>query len=541
MVIEEIALKLNELASQDNHAFSKIQEIRYNHGELPRTWKPFARFSIKDTYAFHAGGRKEFQFNLGEDELNDETIFRYGIAFSLKEDHTLHNSKAEFKSQIENFNNFFYANPEYFKSFKMWYYSNHDFEEYFDDVQPISDKLFQADNFIFIGKYFEKEIDELLENDFDTILNVFDYLMPLYESVQFGQKVNEKRIARLCWNDKGWVLPSGRYGKSEFSNSHEAKHGYGHEEWLFDAGKLVDGYHYGFLEPIRKQQDAFMGKMYDVWLFTIDGETKKRYWVGEIKNVEVLDKGTADKIKQEYIKRSWLTEMEEQIKASGANPEGFSNWKGVDLFNIRFLPSNVYINDSYYEIPISNPVFEQSRYTFAFYKDEFNPFTEEKEGEFSFKPFIDGENEDDDSKPEIKTHIREPRAVEIIYLHRAISKGLTKELRKIYGESNVTPEHPAGYGANRIDIVVKQKNEFIFYEIKTYPTLKTSIREAIGQLLEYSSWTNHSRAKQLIVITQPHNDLKEIKIYFKHLRETYNLPLYYQSFDMYKNVLSELV
>lgn len=539
MTIEEIAYELNNLASKDKHEFSKIQEIRGKHGINPRTWSPFAAFSIKDHYAFHAGGRKEFQFNIGEDELGDETIFRYGLAFSLNEDKTLHNSKAEFKSKIERFNKFFSDNSDFFRGYQMWYYSDHKFAEYYDSVKMIDDKMFQAENFIFIGRYFEKKTNEISKSDLKTILKAFDYLLPLYETIQFKQKEIEKRIARLCWNDNGWVMPSGTYGKSEHEGSHEAKHGYGHEEWLFDVSKLIDGYHYGFLEPIRKQQDAYANNVYDVWLYTIDGETKKRYWVGEIRNVKVLDKDQADAVKDEYIKRKWLREMEEQIKASGANPKGFSNWKGVDLFNIRFLPSSIKLNDPYFEIPKNHPISEQSRYSFAFFKDEFMLSQEDEDG-FIFTPSKD-DGDDQNGRPTTKTYVREPRAVEIVYLHKAISKNLTKELRKKYGGENVAREHKAGYGANRIDIVVRDENDLIFYEIKTYPTVKTSIREAIGQLMEYSLWKNEKKASRLIVVTQPQEDFENARTYFKHLRDTYNLPLYYQTYDFENNILSELV
>ena len=61
---------------------------------------------------------------------------------------------------------------------------------------------------------------------------------------------NERRMARICWNDNGWVFPSGRLGKSKDKKSHEGKYGYGHEEWLMDTSKLINGYNYGFLEPI---------------------------------------------------------------------------------------------------------------------------------------------------------------------------------------------------------------------------------------------------------------------------------------------------
>ena len=154
MTIEEIAYALNDIATRNKHSFATIQEIRFKHGVQPRTWSSFAAFSIKEDYAFPAGGRKEFQFNIGEDGLKGETVFRYGLAFSLNEDKTLHNSKAEFKSKIEGFNKFFTSNSKFFRDFKMWYYSDHHFVDYYDEVQIISDKMFQAENFIFIGKYF---------------------------------------------------------------------------------------------------------------------------------------------------------------------------------------------------------------------------------------------------------------------------------------------------------------------------------------------------------------------------------------------------
>lgn len=353
-------------------------------------------------------------------------------------------------------------------------------------------------------------------------------------------KINEKRIARLCWNDKGWVLPSGKYGKSEHENSHEAVHGYGHEEWLFDTSKLIDGYHYGFLEPIKKQQKAYSNNLYDVWLYSIDGNTKKRYWIGEIRNLHVLDANTANDVKTEYAKRGWLNEMEEQIKASGANAKGFSNWEGVDLFNVRFQPKDIILNDPYFEIPQNNPVSKQPRYAFIFFKDEFNIIVNDSEG-FKFTSSSKTNDQDGDDESKTKIHVREPKAVEITYLHQAISKSLTKKLREQYGAENVVPEHNSGNGASRIDIVVRDNNDLIFYEIKTYPILRTSIREAIGQLMEYAYWPDQKNGNRLVVVTQPHNDFDQARIYFKHLRDTFNVPIYYQSYDIENSELSEMV
>jgi len=539
MTIEQISKRLNQLSI--GRLFGSIQEIRYKNGIQPRTWSPFAAFSVKDDYAFHAGGRKEFQFNIGHDYVNDTDVFRYGVAFSLNEDRTLHNSKAEFRPAIERFNKFIKANKDYFESFQMWYYVHKSFAEYFDEVKEIDETLFQAENFIFIGRHFKKELEKVEELDLRVIIDTFDYLMPLYELVQFGENIADKRIARLCWNDNGWIMPSGRYGKSINKNTHEAKFGYGHEEWLFDVSKLIDGYHYGFLEPIRKQQDAYENKVFDTWLYSIDGVTKKRYWIGEINNLEVLNKENAEKVKEVYINRGWFKEMGEQIIASGANTEGFSDWKGVDLFNIKFLPSNIMLNDPYFEISANHEINEQSRYSFAHFKEAFKVEVKDERDSFSFTLLNNSDEDENDDSPKRKTHVREPKSVEIIYLHKAISKALKKQLKGIYGNENVQDEHPAGYGANKIDIVVQDDDKLIFYEIKSYTSLRTSIREAIGQLLEYSLWTNHNKAEKLILITQPLEDFDNAKIYFKHLRQTYNLPLYYQSYDFENNILSELV
>ncbi len=176
----------------------------------------------------------------------------------------------------------------------------------------------------------------------------------------FSETLIEKRVARITWNDYGWIMPSGPYGKSEHKDSHEAIHGYGHEEWLFDTSKIIDGYHYGFLEPVRKEQDAYIGKNYNVWLYTINGVTKKRFWVGEIENLIVIDNAEASNTMKKYFENGWLEEMEEQIKASGANIRGFSNWKGIDLFNVKFKPSDISTNDPYFELDDSHPIYEQS-------------------------------------------------------------------------------------------------------------------------------------------------------------------------------------
>ncbi len=347
---------------------------------------------------------------------------------------------------------------------------------------------------------------------------------------------NEKRVARICWNDKGWVIPSGIIGKSKYEESHEARYGYGHEEWLFDIGRVIDGYHYGFLEPVRKQQDAYTGKTFTIWLYTIDNRTKNRYWVGEIFGAEVISITEADRIKKEYIRKGWLSVMEEQIRNSGANPKGFSNYKGVDLFNIRFKPNDYRLNNPYFELPQNHPINQQSRYSFGRFDDEYI-LDYKPNQKFCFLPDSRIKNRAFDMSN--SSYNREEKTVQVLYLHNEIIKKFSKQLIEKHGNSNVRLEHPTGYGDNRIDIVVNTKAGLIFYEIKTYPSIRTSIRQALGQIIEYATWPDQNRAKELIIVTQPTQEVDEVKAYMIHLRKQFNIPVFYQSFDTEKCIVSD--
>lgn len=352
----------------------------------------------------------------------------------------------------------------------------------------------------------------------------------------FGNILIEKRVARLTWNLNGWVMPSGTIGKSKQKDSPEAMYGYGTEEWLFDTSKLIKGFHYGFLEPVRKEQPAYLDKIYDVWLYSINGETKKRFWIGEIKNLIVINKEEAEKVKQIYIQNKWFEEMLEQIKESGAKEGGFSNFNGSDLFNVKFKPNDILVNDPYYELPDNHPIKKQPRYSFAHFEDQFEIETNLNEDNFRLTP--PSKDDEEDGVPKTKIHYRQPKAVEIVYLHRAISNSLTKALKKAHGKNNVWKEHSAGYGSAKIDIVVRQNGKITFYEIKTYNSIKTSIREAFGQLMEYCFYPDKQKANEMIIVTQLPAD-RHTKTYFQHLRDIFKLKLFYQSYDLITRTLSE--
>ena len=89
MTIPELAEELNRQSV--DFKIGNLQEMRVNLHGLKRA--PcrgiFGTRTIHEGYAFHVGGRKELQFNIGHENHNDGEMIRYGVAFSLELSQTL--------------------------------------------------------------------------------------------------------------------------------------------------------------------------------------------------------------------------------------------------------------------------------------------------------------------------------------------------------------------------------------------------------------------------------------------------------------------
>jgi len=111
--------------------------------------------------------------------------------------------------------------------------------------------------------------------------------------------------------------------------------------------------------------------------------------------------------------------------------------------------------------------------------------------------------------------------------HNLIQEALSQRLATKYGEHNVSTEQPSGVGTV-IDIVVKMKDEYWFYEIKTALTARACLREAIGQLLEYGFWPGAQEPTRIIVVGESPLD-KEGQDYLSRLRKRFSLPIEYEA------------
>lgn len=123
----------------------------------------------------------------------------------------------------------------------------------------------------------------------------------------------------------------------------------------------------------------------------------------------------------------------------------------------------------------------------------------------------------------------EEKLIKYPFLHHQISRALEKTLRKNFDE--VYAENETGYKTS-IDIVAKKGTQIYFYEIKTYNDIKTCIRQALGQLIEYSYFPNKQIADEIFIVTPYEIVDRDLIAYIKNLRNVVGLPINYIYYDL---------
>ena len=75
------------------------------------------------------------------------------------------------------------------------------------------------------------------------------------------------------------------------------------------------------------------------------------------------------------------------------------------------------------------------------------------------------------------------------------------------------------------------ENEYWFYEIKTAQSPRACLREAVGQLLEYSFWPGGQHASRLTVVGETAIDNDGLE-YLRRLKERFSLPIEYEQISV---------
>jgi hypothetical protein len=331
----------------------------------------------------------------------------------------------------------------------------------------------------------------------------------------------DRRLARLCYNTEGWKRPSGPVGKSPSSSSHENRQGYGHEEWFFDLEKTIDGWHYTFLRPVDRFQRTYQGRKFDVRLYTRTPDNSFVF-VGEVKHMEVNSPDEENRAMRIYKENGWLAEMIEQVnKVSFIHREELNN-----LFTVRFRPEDVIIYNEW--VPVAEEDNISNRY--IFYYDRRNVVSQAVDAFIPNEPSLE---ESEKSTIMEGTILRKASDIWRNNIHTRIQVGLHQYLNIKYPGCT---RREAGFedGGQRIDLKFRhpETGNFIFFEIKTYENdVRTCIRAALGQLLEYAYYNaTPDPETQLVIVSQ--NSLDDIsQKYLEHLHDQMGMPVGYLQFD----------
>ena len=129
-------------------------------------------------YAFHCGGRRELQFNVGLEDAR--RTLRYGVAFSFQGSRNL-TDLGVLRRSVGRFNLFVRKNPAYLSRFSMWTHESGRDRSERGTVRPIGNELFRWGVFVFVGSVQPAKMRSI---DYERILDDLDWLMPLYEYVE---------------------------------------------------------------------------------------------------------------------------------------------------------------------------------------------------------------------------------------------------------------------------------------------------------------------------------------------------------------------
>ncbi len=189
--IAEIATRLNARAaaraeaSPNRMCFGRLRDLRrrlkpkttYRKAHDPMT-VPKQRHADR-SWTHHFGGGTELQFNIGFVRTETELGLRYGVAFSFETSTYVHDPGVDVLPLIPHFNDRVRSPDAPVGDLLMW----SEFELHRSDVRPagpVRPEECQLGVFVFVGRVGPAEPSDA---DLDEMIDLFDRLLPLYETV----------------------------------------------------------------------------------------------------------------------------------------------------------------------------------------------------------------------------------------------------------------------------------------------------------------------------------------------------------------------
>lgn len=463
-------------------------------------------------WGIHFGGRSELQFNIGFEE--DGRYFRYGVAFSLEKGPYFSDPVAILRSKIDAYNRLVSSNPGLLSGQVLWLHDRGGIHRE-PSMQTIPDGWVKEGNFIFIGERVNAQKNGVTAEQLRRAVKVMNQLLPLYEQIESSKPIISK-VARVCWNSNLWQKPSGPRGKTKNKDTYEYQYGFGHEEWLFDLSKIIKGYKYGFIQALNHSHSAYEGKSLDLLLYAIEDRSKARYWVGKIKSISVLDKAEAKAAADSYTKNNWLKEMAQHLSGLELDASELSTKNPLLLFNCRFRPEDIVVFDP----PIQFPVKDMPADYYGTLREV--PLSQSILLREDVKA---SELQESNNTVLTSTRVNYESTKEIELVHKQWQKLLKQSLHEEFSPEEIKIELK---GDKPVDVWLRINGKKIMIELKTANTARGAMKEAFGQLLDYSYRDPSALRPDVLIVVGPGVAFPEDDKFLEYIREKFALPLFYR-------------
>ncbi|WP_124981239.1 hypothetical protein [Nonlabens xiamenensis] len=531
-MFREVIQKINTKANSEKYEIRNFQLTRAKkYNRRVSAYKLFndnKSFVFDEHYTYHFGGSNEFQFNISDEGLlGEQYIFRYGLAFSLQTSINTPNPTVDRVPEILKFNDFVKNNKSFFSGYKMWIFTTGKGRTDAFDVRQIRRSEIREGKFIFIGKWINKTSSEIDEDDIEVIVDTLEKLYPLYKHVQLKEPFSiDERYARLTWNTNKWHQPIYHDWDKKHQNNpkklHEEKYGYGHEEWLFNPRYQLNGYQYGFIQGInmmKKTQDFIK----ELTLFTIEPKSKKRFLIAKADDVEIITNNSLVQKEIHPLFHRWKKTMINELKEIGVDYKYFDTEGFIP--NVRFRTENLLLYEDNFE---ANNLDGLKFTRFNAYKTENHSELKDTDEQKDINDgFIPGEGRTS------KGHKRETKASskDVVNFHSEITDYLRDYLIqewKLDLNTNLSIEKTRLDGG-LIDAMIFRNNKHTIFEVKTRTTAKGNMREALGQLFEYSFYKHNWNIEKMIIVGPAKPKKRDLE-YLQILNEIIDSNLEYWTF-----------
>ncbi len=348
------------------------------------------------------------------------------------------------------------------------------------------------------------------QGDFDKIVALAGRMMSFTAAAPL-----ESKYCRVCYNSNGWRTPS---RAADETGSYFAANGFGHEEWLFNYEWCIDGYKYGFLQPFTRFLPKFQGSWFSIKLYTV--HKGHALFVGTIRRVYIPQDDELAAAFGRIQANGWLDQMKADVAAVNGNVAALGGNDPNLIINVRFDPTDVVLNPDMPEFQDGSAPTKVLRYVPIDDWDELLP-----EAALPAMQAL---------SPMMRSELQYLRAAQqgtiVDPRHARLQNRLYDWLCTQHGADAV------GFEFEFVDLRVTLPGATTFYEIKTDSSAKRCIRNALGQLFEYSTYATVSKAGRWIVVGDPVPTDDDVA-YLAHLRKTFALPLFYAQFDWQSGAL----